>query len=69
MENALAAYDIATFLQPDHVGAYNNRGIVRSMIGQHELAIADYSAAIRLKPDLVEAYSNRGGRKTYARSS
>lgn len=63
LEKALTAYDTAIFLKPNHAAAYNNRGNVRNILGQHEMAIADYSETIRLKPDYADAYSNRATAK------
>ena len=62
-EDALADYAEAIRLEPDHAGAYNNRGAVKDALGRHEDALADYAEAIRLKPDLAEAYGNRGNAK------
>ena len=57
---AIADYDIAIRLNPDHADAYNNRGNAKSALGQHFAAIADYDIAIRLNPDDARAYYNRG---------
>ena len=59
-KGAIADYDSAIRLKPDHAGAYNNRGNTKSKLGQHFAAIADYDTAIRLKPDDADAYFNRG---------
>ena len=59
-KGAIADYDSAIRLKPDHAGAYNNRGNTKSKLGQHFAAIADYDSAIRLKPDHADAYFNRG---------
>ena len=59
-KGAIADYDSAIRLKPDHAGAYNNRGNTKSKLGQHFAAIADYDSAIRLNPDHADAYYNRG---------
>ena len=46
--------------QPDHAEAYNNRGVAKNMLGQHDDAITDFDEAIRLSPNLAEAYTCRG---------
>ena len=56
---AINAYDAVLRLNPNHAEAYNNRGLARDALGQHEAAIADYDAALRLNPN-AEAYNNRG---------
>ena len=50
-------------LNPDFVGAYNNRGLGYYRLGRHNDAIADFNTAIQLKHDYVEAYNNRGASK------
>ena len=57
---AINAYDAVLRLNPNHAEAYNNRGLARDALGQHEAAIADYDAALRLNPNHAEAYNNRG---------
>ena len=60
LEEVLSAYNEALRLNPDHVGAYTNRGIAKASLGRYQDAIADYNKAIRLKPDYPVAYYNRG---------
>ena len=60
LEEVLSAYNEALRLNPDHVGAYTNRGIAKASLGRYQDAIADYNEAIRLKPDYPVAYYNRG---------
>ena len=59
-KGAIADYDSAIRLKPDHATAYNNRGNAKDELGQHVAAIADYDTAIRLKPDHATAFYNRG---------
>ena len=60
LEEVLSAYNEALRLNPDHVGAYTNRGIAKAGLGRYQDAIADYNEAIRQKPDYSVAYYNRG---------
>ncbi|MDE0468148.1 MAG: tetratricopeptide repeat protein [Candidatus Poribacteria bacterium] len=62
-ENAIADYDMAVQLNPDHADAYNNRGNVKYKLKQCNAAIADYDLAIRLNPNHADAYNNRGKAK------
>ena len=62
-KGAIADYDSAIRLKPDHAKAYYNRGIAKGKLGQHLAAIADYDIAIRLNPDYATAYNNRGTAK------
>ena len=62
-ENAIADYDRAILLNPDHADVYNNRGNAKYKLGQHNAAIADYDRAILLNPDHAKAYNNRGNVK------
>ena len=59
-KGAIADYDSAIRLKPDHAKAYYNRGNAKGKLGQHLAAIADYDIAIRLNPDYATAYNNRG---------
>ena len=40
--------------------AYNDRGIAKMNLGQHQQAINDYNRAIKLDPNYAKAYNNRG---------
>ena len=42
---------------------YNNRGIAKYNLGQHEEAIKDYNKVIELNPNESAAYNNRGAAK------
>ncbi len=58
--DALASYDRAIALQPDHADAHYQRATVLAQLGRHAEAVAAYDQAIALRPDYAEAYSNRG---------
>ena len=47
---ALKDYDKAIELQPDFYDAYNNRGVVKSDLGDYADAISDYDKVIELSP-------------------
>ena len=47
-------------LNPENTEAYNNRGRVKSELGDFEGAIADCDNAIRLNPEDAAAYNHRG---------
>ncbi len=57
---AIADYDQAIILNPDHAKAYYNRGVSKYDLKRYEAAIADYDEAIKLKHGFAEAYVNRG---------
>ena len=56
---AIADYDQALRLDPNHAEAYHHRGIVKHNLGLYGEAIADYDQALQLDPDLAAAYHNR----------
>ncbi len=59
-DEALAGYDRALALRPDHPEALNNRGVTLQALGRHPDALTSYDAALALRPDFVEALVNRG---------
>jgi tetratricopeptide (TPR) repeat protein len=59
-DHAIADFDEAIRLWPDHAGTYNSRGAACGSKGDYDCAIADFDEAIRLEPDFAEAYYNRG---------
>jgi tetratricopeptide (TPR) repeat protein len=62
---AIAYYDQAIALDPNHAKAYNNRGIARRTLGDFEGAIGDYDQAIALDPDYADAYYNRANARRH----
>jgi tetratricopeptide (TPR) repeat protein len=60
-DKAIAYYDKAIELNPNHALAYYNRGGAYAEIRQYKKAIADYDRAIELNPNNALAYYNRGG--------
>jgi tetratricopeptide (TPR) repeat protein len=57
---ALASYDRAVALRPDHAKAHYNRGVALHELGRLDEALASYERAIALKSDFVEALNNSG---------
>ncbi len=67
-QEAIDYYDKAIGMvpvTPDHVRAYNYRGLVHDKRGQYEKAIEDFNRAVRLDRHDIRAYKNRG--LTYAK--
>ncbi len=60
IEKAIEAFSHTIHLNPDHVIAYNNRGVSYQILGDDDRAIKDCNKAIKLKTDYAEAYTNRG---------
>jgi len=58
-DRAIADYDAALQIAPNHASTYNFRGIAYRLKGDHDRAIADYSQAIRLNPNYGLACGNR----------
>lgn len=57
---AIADYDAAIKLKPDHAKAYYNRALTYNRLENHTAAAEDYSASIERDPQFAEAYFNRG---------
>lgn len=47
-------------IDPDHVSAYNNRGLAYQHMGRYEDAINDYNTGLSLDPNNFMLYGNRG---------
>ena len=59
-EQAIADYDTAIGLKPEHAKAYYNRALAYNRISDHLAAVTDYSASIERSSNFAEAYFNRG---------
>jgi tetratricopeptide (TPR) repeat protein len=59
-EMALASFDRALTLRPDHAEAFSNRGIALHKLKRFEEALASYDRALKLRPDYAEALYNTG---------
>ena len=58
-EEAIADYDAALRLDPDHAVALANRSLAWSALGRFEEAIADLDAVLRLDSDNIAAWTHR----------
>ncbi|TSA17525.1 MAG: tetratricopeptide repeat protein [Nitrosopumilales archaeon] len=58
-EEALIAYDKALELDPNHVSAWNNKGITLSRLKRFEEAIMCYDKAIEIEPQYANAWYNK----------
>ena len=59
-DDAIADYDKAIALNPNHAYAYNNRAVAYGIKGDLDRAIADLDKAIALNPNDATAYTIRG---------
>ncbi|NLQ07023.1 SUMF1/EgtB/PvdOfamily nonheme iron enzyme, partial [Cylindrospermopsis raciborskii LB2897] len=53
-------FNHALNINPNYAQAYNNRGIVRYELGDHQGAMEDFNHALNINPDYAQAYNNRG---------
>ncbi len=60
VQQAIRNYSLAVSLNPGHIQALNNRGIMLGTLGDFEGSLNDFNEAIRLKPGYAEAFYNRG---------
>ena len=60
MALALANYDRALRLRPNHVNSLCNRGNALGALNRHGEALASYESALRLRPDDDDVLFNRG---------
>jgi tetratricopeptide (TPR) repeat protein len=61
MPDAIAQYEMALRIDPDHARAHANLGLALANSGGHlQEAISQYEAALRIDPDLAEAHFNLG---------
>lgn len=57
---ALANYDQAIAIKPNHAEAHHARGFALKKLGKYEEALASYGRAVAIKPGFAEAHVNRG---------
>jgi tetratricopeptide (TPR) repeat protein len=57
---ALASYDRALTVRPDHAETLSNRGVTLHELKRFEGALASYNLALKVRPDSAEVLSNRG---------
>lgn len=60
LEEALACYDQALAIQPEHLEAWGHRGLVLQRLGRPEQALASYDRVLALRPDYAQVHMNRG---------
>ena len=60
IDEALAAYDKAIALKPDHAAAHNNRGLALLRLGRAAEALASFDRATAIAPNHPDAFVNRG---------
>jgi tetratricopeptide (TPR) repeat protein len=60
IDEAVAHYERALALKPDHAEAHNNLGVALAALGRMDGAVAHYERALVLKPDYAEAHNNLG---------
>lgn len=59
LDKAIEYFTAAIRAKPDHVGGYNNRGLVHYLKEDYPQAVQDYTAAIQLEPENYYALTNR----------
>ena len=59
-ERALARYDTALALAPDHFHARRARARTLMQLGRHRDALGAYDALVATRPDFAPLYANRG---------
>jgi len=59
-EEAIAQFEQALALRPEHPEAHNGLGLALAALDRHEEAIAHYEQAIAIKPDYADAHGNLG---------
>jgi len=57
--DAVATYDRALSIAPDHVKALNNRGLALQALNRHDEAVASYSKALEIRKDYADAHFNQ----------
>jgi tetratricopeptide (TPR) repeat protein len=65
MDDAIAHYERALAINPDHFEAHSNLGIILKNQGKFDDAMAHYERAIALGPDYAEAHFSRAEIKTF----
>lgn len=58
-EDALIAYEKATDLDTNHIGAWNNMGIALYRLGRYQEAIDSYEKALTINPNHANAWFNK----------
>ncbi len=59
-EQAMAEFEQAASINPDHADALYHHGLTWGLMGEHSRAVADFTRAISLAPEYADAYNCRG---------
>jgi len=59
-DEAIAEFNKAIQIDPNHENAYYNRGRTYYLKGNFDQAIADYTKVIQINPNDADTYYNRG---------
>ena len=59
-EQAMAEFEQAVSISPDHADAWYHHGLTWGLMGEHGRAVADFTRAIELAPEYADAYNCRG---------
>ena len=59
-EQAMAEFEQAISINPDHPDAWYHHGLTWGLMGEHGRAVADFTRAIELAPEYADAYNCRG---------
>jgi len=60
LDRAIADFDQAIQLDPNHATALTKRGDAHAAKGDHDRAIADYDRAIKIDPNNADLFNSRG---------
>ncbi|MGI0066747.1 MAG: tetratricopeptide repeat protein, partial [Nitrosotalea sp.] len=58
-DDALVAYDKALEIDPNHISAWNNKGIILSRLKRFEESVGCYDKAIEINPQYANAWYNK----------
>ena len=59
-EQAMAEFEQAVNINPDHADAWYHHGLAWGLMGEHGRAVADFTHAVALAPEYADAYNCRG---------
>jgi tetratricopeptide (TPR) repeat protein len=61
LEDAVACFERALALKPDHAAAWSEKGTALAILGRHEEAAVALAEAIRLRPEAAQLWLERAG--------
>ena len=62
-QEAVEFYSKSVYIEPTFAQAYNNRGLAKIELNDHQGAMADFNKVLSLDPKNAEAYRNRATMK------